>query len=286
MRLRTILLLASAAATVAAAGACGSAGPAIDSVAPSPDAVPLTKDMNDAAGTVKPSESGFDDRSKSRVLAYVNGEVVSYRDLLLQAPPQLASAENEADRAAIERRTLLDLLQERILQRAAIDAKIDISRDDMDRERAKKVREIEKNQGTLDAYLRSRGESRREFDETIRREYRISRYIRAAVGVGADPSIRVRAITDTFVAPRDMRAYYERNLEKFSEPGVGRVRELVVKVDRSLEDREAAVAAARKKAEAALARLRAGEDWVPVYRDMNRDVAEPNVDDGLVEIKD
>lgn len=282
MRLRAFLLLAAAAVP----SACGSSRPVTDPLSPTPDAVPRTKDMNDAADAAGRQDPGIDARSQSRVLAYVNGEVVSYRDLLLQAPPQLETLDNPAERAEIERRTLFEILQERILQRAAIDAGIVVSRDDLDKERAKKVRELEKNQGTLDAYLRSRGESRREFDEEIRREVRITRYIRAAVGVSNDPSVRVRAITDTFVSPRDMRAYYERNLDKFREPGTGRVRVLEIKVDRSLDDRDAAVAAARARAESARARLAAGEDWVPVYRDVNRGAAEPDPDDGLVEITD
>jgi hypothetical protein len=60
---------------------------------------------------------------------------------------------------------------------------------------------------------------------------------------------------------------------------------LTVTTDLDAKDREAAVAAARAKADAIIARLRAGEDWVPVYREAMSGAAEPDPNDGLIEMR-
>lgn len=251
-----------------------------------PSAEPVTKLMNERATASPGVAVPTDERSMSRVLAYVNGEVVNYRDVLLRVGPQLAVVGTEEDRSMLEERALTDILRERIVDQAAREAGLDVGRDDLQKERLRRIREIEKNGGTLDAYLAERGMSAREFDEQVRRELRMSRYLRAAMGRG-DGSARVRAVADTFVSPGESRAYYARNRTKapFAVPDVARVRVLAVRADVSeAANREAALAQARSRAEAALARLRAGEDFVPVYRDLNRDAVEPDPSDGLREI--
>ncbi|MCE9635239.1 MAG: peptidyl-prolyl cis-trans isomerase [Planctomycetes bacterium] len=251
-----------------------------------PDASPVTKIRNDEARTAPAAPVRTDDRSMSRVLCYVNGEVVNYRDILLRVGPQLAVVGTDDERASLEQRTLFDIQRERIIHRAAVDAGVTVTRDELDKERTRRLRELAKNGGTLEAYLSERGMTHREFDDEVQREIRMQRYMRAAVGLGGGDSVRVRAVTDTYTAPRELRAYYERNPDKFKEPEVARVRVLAIRSDMSMSNRDAALADARRKAESALMRLKAGEDFVPIFREMNRGAAEPDPNDGLLEISE
>lgn len=276
--------------------ACSST-PAIDDSSPgantdapvaddTPDASPVTKIRNDGARAAPAPVARPDDRSMSRVVCYVNGEVVNYRDILLRVGPQLAVVGTDEERAALEQRTLFDIERERIIHRAAVEAGVTITRDELEKERARRIRELAKNGGTLEAYLAERGMSHREFDDEVQRELRMQRYMRAAVGMGGGDSVRVRAVTDTYAAPRELRAFYDRNPDKFKEPEVARVRVLAIRSDLSKGNRDTALAEARRKAEAALARLKAGEDFVPIFREMNRDAPEPDPTDGLLEISE
>jgi hypothetical protein len=277
---------------------CGSTtpNPGLDGT---PDAPPLTQMMNAearaaegaaavaTAGTDGSPAASPDAHSQSRVLAYVNGEVVNYRDVLLRVAPQLATVGTDEERRTLEERTLLEILRERLVHRAAKDAGIEITRDEIDKERARRIRELERNGGaTLSAYLAERGMTRREYDEQIIRELRMQRYLRAAMGLGGEGAVRVRAVTDTVPAPRELRAYYDRNPEKFHQPEVARVRVMTFGGDAEIADDDARSEDARKRAEAALARLRAGEDWVPVYREVNARAVEPDPSDGLKEIRE
>lgn len=247
---------------------------------------PATMRMNAAAsGGAAPDEGRPSARSESRPLAFVNGEVITYRDVLLRVGPQLATVGTDQEREAEERRALVDILRDRILHRAAVDAGIEITRDELDVERARRVREIERNGGTLDGYLAQLGETRREFDEDALRSLRAQKYLRAAVGMGNEGGrVRVRPVTDIWPSPAEMRAFYDRNVERFRTPDTGRVRVLPVLPDRSVEDRAAAMAEARRRADSYRGRLAAGEDWVPVFREATRDAAEPDPNDGLYEI--
>jgi hypothetical protein len=126
--------------------------------------------------------------------------------------------------------------------------------------------------------------SPREFEDQLRRELRMGQYLRAAMGLGGAGAIRVRPMTDPFPSPRESRAWYERNKDRppIRVADTARVRVLAVRTDLSPEGK----AAGRAKAEKALARLRAGEDFVPVYREANQGSPEPDPNDGLLEIVD
>lgn len=271
--------VALAALLAGAAGCRSSSDPSPDDGG-TPDAAPMTKEHAEAAGQAAAHRAPPD----GNVLAWVNGEAVNRRDVMLRVGPQLATVGSEDERRAETDRAVLEILRERIVDRAARDAGVEVTRDEIDRERARRIREIEKNRGTLDAFLRERGMSAREFDDEIAREVRMSRFIRAKVGISADASVPVRPVTDTFVTPREIRAFYDRNPDRFREPETGRVRVLRIPADLSSGNREQAVAAARAKAERAKARLLAGEDFVPVFRETNAANPTPDPADGLVEI--
>ena len=82
-----------------------------------------------------------------------------------------------------------------------------------------------------------------------------------------------------------MQKYYDRHLDKFNEPAGARYRMLIVKADLEAPDRKASVDAARDLAKSAVARLEGGEDWVPVFRELNQAPPDPRQPDGLVSIE-
>ncbi len=268
-----------------AASACQSSAPAEPLRSPDEAAPATTAALNKAARETE-GRADADPTSQSRVLAYVNGEVVTYRDVLLRIKPQLAVLENPEDRERLEHSELLSILQDRIIYRAAREAMVDATREEVDKERAARVAELERNGFTLDAFLNERGMTRREFDETIlRRGIVIRKFLYAAIGRNADPRVRVRAMTDPSVCPADLVKYYERHPERFHEPALARCRKLEVMTDFLLPDREVAVAQARGKAAGYHARLRSGEDFVPLFREANRGSADADTRDGLLEIQ-
>lgn len=276
---RSALLVLSALAPAA----CGSASGAPGTGDGIPEAPPITLERNAAAREAGDSPVRAAAGSRSRVLAYVNDEVVSYHDVLVRAGQQLAVVATDEDRARLERTALTDILRERILHRAAVDAGIALTRDEVDAEGMRRIRGIERT-GTFERYLAEQGMSRREFEDQVQVDLRVQKYIRAAVGMGGPAAVQVRAVTDTWVSPLEVREYYERNPERFRREETASVRVLMLQAATEGRDLEAARADVRRRADAALSRLRAGEDWVPVYREAMRAAPEPDPADGLLEI--
>jgi len=243
-------------------------------------APPIAKELTQSPVTAPPADA-VDPRSPSRVIAYVEGEVVTYREILQRVGPELAQLESEQEKARMEDRALTGLLRERLLYRAAVDAGVHVTRDEIDERRANFVKQLARSGGTLEAWLHEHDMTRREFDETNRVQLIVDKYRRAAIGHSSDPSVRVRPTTDTYVSPEEVRKYYDRHPAKFQVSAGARYRMLIVKTDLEAPDRAAAVAAARAVAESAVARLQGGEDWVPVYRELNQAPPDPHQPDGL-----
>ncbi len=263
---------------------CSSTQPERQDATP-PSAPPIAQELLNAARE-SPADTAPDPRSSSRVLAYVEGDVVTYREVLQRAGPELVQfADNPEEKAKVEERALTGLLRERMLYHAAVDLGVRANRDEIADEREAYVKELAKNGGSLEGFLHDRDMTRREFDEMIRVELVIQKYRRAAIGRNNDPDVHVRPDADVYVSPDDVSKYYERHPERYREPAGARCRMLAVKADLDAKDREAAVAAAKAKAEATLARLRAGEDWVPVYREVAGVAAEVDTSDGLLEMR-
>src|SRR5262245_39348906 len=282
-RSRTMHIRTFAVAAILVTAGCGSAMQEHANDA-APTAPPIAKELTHAPVTPAPADA-VDPRSPSRVIAYVEGEVVTYREILQRIGPELAQLENPADKANMEQRAVTDLLRERLLYRAAVDAGVHVTRDEIEARRAKRVKELARSGGTLEAWLHEHDMTRREYDESNRVRIIVEKYRLAAIGHNNDPSVRVRPVTDTYVSPEDVRKYYDRHPEKFKETAGARYRLLVVKTDLDAPDRAAAVAAARAVAESAVARLQGGEDWVPVYRELNQSPPDPRQPDGLALIE-
>jgi hypothetical protein len=223
------------------------------------------KGPGDDTVTMTGSEPAQDERSSSRVLAYVNGEVITYRAVLLEVGPQLAVLGEESQRRELEQQALLDILRNRVVYHAALEAGVQMNRDQLDTERTRRLKDLAGTGGTLDAFLAERGMTRREFDEDIRREWTMQRFMSSAMGMGGGDR-RVRPMVDTWVRPEDVRKYWERNPERYREAAHAKLYIMRIKADRANPDREAAVAEAGAKASEAHAALVGGEDWVPVYR--------------------
>ena len=254
-----------------------------------PTAPPIAAEMA-RAPVAPPPEDSLDPRSPSRVVAYVEGEVITYREILQRIGSELAQLDDPADKSRLEARELTKLLRDRLIFRAAVDAGIRVTREDLDTKRAKFVRELSMSGGTLEAWLHEHDMTRREYDAQNRVKIAVDKYRRAAIGHNNDPAVRVRAVTDTYVSPEEVRRFYDRHPELFDEPAGARYRMLVVKTNLEATDRKAAVAAAREVAESAVARLKGGEgrepeDWSPVYRELNQSPPDPRQPDGLCTIE-
>ena len=116
---------------VLATAACSSAAPTPQSDPPS--AEPIAFRLNQSAKGAK-DEVTPDPKSPSRVLGYVEGEVITYRDVLLKVGPQIAMLENPEEKDRLEESTLLDIVEERLVYYAALDAHVDVTRDRVEQE--------------------------------------------------------------------------------------------------------------------------------------------------------
>jgi hypothetical protein len=273
------------AALCAATAGCGSKGASPDDPS-APSAPPLAQELSRAA-----KEPGTDvvpdPHSPSRVLGYIEGDVITYREVLQLIGAELAQIDDPREKSDREDRAFLEIARKRLLYRAATDAGVTATRDEIETQRTAFVKDLAKNGGTLDAYLHEHEMSRREFDDFIRQDLIVTKFRRATIGHSGDPSVRVRPITDTYVSPEEVQKYHDRHLEKFHEMPSARCRMLAVKTDLDAADREKAVAAAHATAEVILARLKAGEDWVPVYRSaiaLMAGTSDPDQLDGLVDL--
>ncbi len=268
------------------AGACAAPAPVGPLRGPEEAAPSLERDAGVKNGAAEPAQpEDVDAHSTSRVLAHVNGQVVSYRDVLLDLGPELASVVEPAERRALEEQSLLRIVRQRIILQDAREYEVPVERDEFDKARKRRIAELEQNGGTLDAYLAEQGMSRREYDQDIRDAIRTEKYILARIGRSGDRSVRVPPLVDVYVSPAETRAYWDRHPELHRQEAAARVRMLIVRADRSAPDRKAAVEAARVRANDVRQRLAAGEDGAAVWRELNAGAAEPDPEEGLLEMR-
>src|SRR5207248_2718131 len=105
--------------------------PVRDDGEPPPAAPPTAQEQSAAAKNV-PDAPPPDAKSASRVLAYVEGDVVTYREVLQRAGPELAQfADDPDEKQKLEDRALMSILKERMLYRFAVDAGVKASRDEI-----------------------------------------------------------------------------------------------------------------------------------------------------------
>ncbi len=286
-----------AVAGIAAAllvGACSSKRHGLGESDFTPTATPLDRnravraaEVADAAAKAAAAGEqprGGNETSSSRILGYVNGRVISYRDVLLQVGPNLGDVVEPAERRALERQAVVEIVRGRIIKQAAKRWKVPLGRDEFDSERLRRVESLQQNGGTLDAFLAERQLTRREFDETIEDELRAEKYLLGAIG-RPPPGVRVPPLADVYVSPAEVLRYWERHPEIHHQAESARVRMLVVRTDMTARDRAVARAKAESTAESIRDRLLSGEDPVPLFRELEADETEKDPHEGLIELR-
>ena len=78
-------------------------------------------------------------------------------------------------------------------------------------------------------------------------------------------------VDEVEVPEEELRSYYERHISDYREPKQVRARHILIRPERSIENREEALKAAKEKAEAILKRLKAGEDFAELAREFSQD---------------
>jgi hypothetical protein len=191
------------------AAGCSSTQPPRDDPTP-PSAPPIAQELLHAAKDASAAPTQ-DPKSPSRVLAYVEGDVVTYREVLQRVGPVLLQlADNPEEKARAEDYALAELLLERMLYRAAIDAGVHADRDEIAERRAAFVKDLARNGGSLEGYLHDRDMTRREFDEWQKVEIVTDKYRRAAIGRNNDPDVHVPATPSATASRRSRDAACSR----------------------------------------------------------------------------
>jgi peptidyl-prolyl cis-trans isomerase SurA len=213
-----------------------------------------------------------------RVVAVVNDDIITLSDL----QRELAREKNVTDE-----RLLLEAMIDRKLQLAA--AKRD-GMDVSDRELSDALADIMKrnnmDQKSFEQALAKEGLTYEQYRTELREQMTLSRLFNKHVrsGIAVDEA--------------EVRTYYEKNLHQFTLPEEVRVRHLVVSMPAGATDEQ--VEATRQKAEALMARLRNGEDFIKLIRErsdspsanqdgdlgfLQRGVALPEIDAATKDLK-
>ncbi len=192
-----------------------------------------------------PAAAGDSPVVLDRVVAVVNGEVITMSDLQREM-----SKRTEIK----DQRIMLDDMIDRKLQMAeAKKTGLDVT----DKELGDAVNDIMKrnnmDQKQFEAALAKEGLTLEQYRTEFREQMTISRLFNKYVRTGLT------------VDDAEVRAYYDNNREQYLLPEEIRIRHLVIEVPRTAPS--AQVAAARERADALLGRLRAGEDFIRLIRE-------------------
>jgi len=191
----------------------------------------------------------------------VNGMAVTDVELNLvrQALQGLPQAK-EMDETTILRHALDQLVARALLLQAARDAGLATDRGAAERALAGQVARM----GGEEEFARSLAESKLDFATLLRIEEErqlIARYVDSVLLAGVE------------ISDEQARLYYEENPEEFKHPPQVKVRMMLVEVPPQAS--QSVIEAARAKAEAAAARVRGGEDFATVAREVSTDATAP-----------
>ena len=215
-----------------------------------------------------------------RVVAVVNGEIITLSDL--QREESLKKNEGKQDQSLL----LEDMIDRKLQMEAARRAGLDVT----DKELNDAIADIKKRNALDDrkfeAALAKDGITVEQYRNELREQMTLSRIFNKAVR------------SSIAVDEADVRGYYDRNVRNYSQPEEIRVRDLFIRVPEKATPAEAA--AAREKAEAALARARKGEDFVRLVKELSeaenaafggdlgflqRDQAIPEIEEAVRDLK-
>jgi peptidyl-prolyl cis-trans isomerase SurA len=242
----------AAAPPPAAAPAPAPAAPA----APRPAEAPAAPAPAASTGAASKKEPG---RTLNRVAAIVNGDVITLRDLEERAGLQWLQAQAEPEGPARERaqaRALQGafeaLVAEKLLDAQVKETGVEATDAEIDSVIAETKQRFHLDDEALDRALASEGSNRQAYRLRVKRDLESYRVVQ----------LRVRSrikVTDD-----DVVNYYQQHPGEFASGQEIRVRHIFLPVPAGSP--AAAEAAARGKAEKALARVRAGEDFAAVAR--------------------
>ncbi len=291
---RTRPALSAAPVALALLAACSSPDPLTGAAAArsrgiaEPVAVP---GEGSGASTLPPRSQDplFDD---ARVLAKVNGRVIAQRQVRhsFGASWDQYLSDPETLRRQVDRR-VIEMVRERLVIEEGTRLGITLDEDEWERLLRDQEKRAAEQNTTIDREVRLLGMTRREWEEQLRD--RRLHLIAATVFTGGTYMRRTREpyrpAVDTFVAPGEVLAWGERHPEEVRLPGSVTVRVIDLRADRfrdegARSDGEA-WAAARDAADAALARIRAGEEFSDLAREVShgREAADGGLIEPLVE---
>jgi peptidyl-prolyl cis-trans isomerase SurA len=209
-------------------------------------------------------------RVVDRVAATVNGEVVTLLEVIERSGDAYTRARElpagqVRDRTSAEalRRGLDTIVAEKLLEAAAKQLEIEVTEDQVDAA----VADIKQRNGfddaQLDLALAQQGQDRKQFREQMRKEIQTLSLMQYKV------RSKIR------VSDEDVRAYYQAHPGEFAGAEEVRVRHIFFPLPQGTQEAEAA--RVRADAERALARIRAGEKFEAVAKEMSKG---PSADEG------
>jgi len=211
-----------------------------------------------------------DRRVLDRVAATVNGDVVTLLEVVERSGEAYASARElpagpVRDRASTDalRRGFDMIVAEKLLESAAKQLEIEVTEEQIDAA----IADIKQRNGfddaQLDLALAQQGLDRKQFREQMRKEIQTLSLMQYKV------RSKIR------VSDEDVRAYYQAHPGEFAGAEEVRVRHIFLPLPQGAP--EAEVARVRKEAERALARIRAGEAFASVAKEISKG---PSADEG------
>lgn len=189
------------------------------------------------------------------VVAKVGSDEITLREADLLANT-LRRNRPQASLAEMQKMALDNLIDQRVLLKAANERNIGPTDDDVNAAIAQ-IQGQFPNEEAFTAELQKQGMTRDDFDQNFRTELTIQKLIE-------------EAFADTVkVSDAEAKEYYEANPAEFQQEETVHARHILFRVDQGAPP-EADVAA-RQKADAALARVRGGEDFAAVANELTED---------------
>lgn len=213
-----------------------------------------------------------------RVVALIDDDAIFLSEVERYARPYLAEMESTvaaaaqpARRAAILRQSLDEMIDERLIQRAATRAHVTVDDEDVDRFIANIAQERGADVATLRRALESEGVPWSEYRERMERQVLQLKVLQ----------LRVRGRIN--ITEADLRAEYARLARELQTTSLPHVSHIFLAVPETAS--EAQVAAVRARAEALAARVRGGADFAAIARESSEDAASREAGGDLGEVQ-